>query len=126
MNRSHIPGFPNPMPEVDWLEDLPIFKDEKKDNDALHLVRFHMHVHSLKVQFPEDCLMRMFMTTLEGKAWSWYKSLENGSIYSLASFHDELLSHFLHKCFMLGDNKLSLKPKIQRTDFSCLTRVFQG
>ena len=49
MNRSHIPGFPNPMPKVEWLTDLPIFKDEKKDNDALHLVRFHMHVHSLKV-----------------------------------------------------------------------------
>ena len=88
MNRSHIPGFPNPMPKVDWLEDLLIFKDEKKDNAALHLVRFHMHVRSLKVHFPEDCLMRMFMTTLEGKAWSWYKSLENGSLYSLAYFHD--------------------------------------
>ena len=89
MNWSHIPGFPNPMPKVDWLDDLPIFKDENKDNAALHLVRFHMHVRSLKVHFPEDCLMKMFMTTLEGKAWSWYKSLENGSIYSLANFHDE-------------------------------------
>ena len=49
MNRSHIPGFPNPMPKVEWLTDLPIFKDEKKDNVSLHLVRFHMHVHSLKV-----------------------------------------------------------------------------
>ena len=78
MNRSHIPGFPNHMPKVDWLDDLPIFKDEKKDNVALHLVMFHMHVCNLKVQFPEDCLMRMFMTTLEGKAWSWYKSFENG------------------------------------------------
>ena len=86
-NRSHIPGFPNPMPKVDWLDDLPIFKDEK-DNAALHFVRFHMHVRSLKVQFPEDCLTRMFMTTLEGKAWSWYKSLENCSLYSLADFHD--------------------------------------
>ena len=70
MNWSHIPGFPNPMPEVDWLDDLPIFKDEKKDNAALHLVKFHMHVRSLKAHFPEDCLMKMFMTTLEGKAWS--------------------------------------------------------
>ena len=88
MNRSHIPGFPNPMPKVDWLDDLPIFKDEKKDDAALHLVRFHMHVCSLKVHFPEDCLMRMFMATLEGEAWSWYKSLENGSLSSLADFHD--------------------------------------
>ena len=49
MNRSRIPGFPNPMPKVEWLDDLPIFKDEKKDNVALNLVRFHMHVHSIKV-----------------------------------------------------------------------------
>lgn len=32
--------------------------------------------------------MRMFLTTLEGKAWFWYKILENGSLYSLADFHD--------------------------------------
>jgi len=85
MNWSHIPGFPNPMPKVEWLTDLPIFKDEKKDNVALHLVRFHIHVHNLKVQFPEDCLMNMFMATLEGKTWSWYESLPNGSLYSLAN-----------------------------------------
>ena len=87
MNRSHIPGFPNPMPKVEWLENLPIFKYEKKYNVALHLVRLHMHVHSLKVQFPEDCLMKMFMATLEGKAWSWYESLPNSSLYSLVDFH---------------------------------------
>jgi len=49
MNRSHIPDFPNLMPKVEWLTDLPIFKVENKDNVALHLVRFHMHVHRLKV-----------------------------------------------------------------------------
>ena len=46
-----------------------------------------MHVHSLKVHIPEDCLMKMFMATLEGKAWSWYEILPNGSLYSLADFH---------------------------------------
>ena len=64
MNRSRIPGFPNPIPKVEWLTNLPIFKDEKKDNVALHLVRFHMHVHSLKVKFPADCLMKKFMANL--------------------------------------------------------------
>ena len=49
-----------------------------------------MHVHSLKVQFPEDCLMKMFMATLEGKAQSWYEIFPNGSLYSLADFHNEL------------------------------------
>ena len=46
-----------------------------------------MHVHNIKVQFPEDCLMKMFMATLEGKAWSWYEILPNGSLCSLADFH---------------------------------------
>ena len=49
MNWSHIPGFPNPMPKVERLTDIPIFRDEKKYNVTLHLVRFHMHVHSIKV-----------------------------------------------------------------------------
>ena len=31
--------------------------------------------------------MKMFMATLEGKARSWYESLPNGSLYSLADFH---------------------------------------
>ena len=75
------------MPKVEWLTDLPIFKDEKKDNAALHLVRFHMHVCKLKVQFPEYCLMKMFMATLEGKGWSCYESLPNGTLYSLVDFH---------------------------------------
>ena len=87
MNRSHIPSFPNPMPKVEWLTNLPIFKDVKKYNAALYLVRFHMHVHSLQVHFSEDCLMKMFMASLEGKSWSWYESLPNGSLYSLADFH---------------------------------------
>ena len=65
MNRYHIPSFPNPIPKVKWLTNLPIFKDEKKDNVAFHLVRFHMHVCRLKVHFPEDCLMKIFMATLE-------------------------------------------------------------
>ena len=31
--------------------------------------------------------MKMFMATLEGKAWFWYESFPNGSLYSLADFH---------------------------------------
>ena len=71
MNQTHIPGFENPIPKFDWLTDLAIFKNVKKYNFSLHLVRFHMHVHRIKVQFPEDCILKMFMVTLEGKSWSW-------------------------------------------------------
>ena len=94
MNRSHIPGFPNPMPKVEWLTNLPIFKDEKKDNFSLHLVRFHIHVHSLKVQFPEDCLMKIFMVTLEDKARIWYEGLKSRSLCSLKDFHRIFFEHY--------------------------------
>ena len=68
MDQSHIYGFPNPMPHVDWSTHLPMFKDEKKDDVGLHLVKFHIHVCRSSVEFPEDFLMKMFMPTLEDKA----------------------------------------------------------
>ena len=68
MNRDHIRGFPNKIPKVDWQRNLPMFKDDDRNDAALHLVRFHMHIHKLKVDFTEDCLMKIFMATLEGEA----------------------------------------------------------
>jgi len=87
MNRSHIPNFPNRMPHIDWQTYFPKFLDGKGDDVALHLVKFHMHVRKLRVQFHEDCLMKMFMATLEGKARSWYEKLLAASLYSLKDFH---------------------------------------
>ena len=87
MDRSHIHGFPNHMPHVDWLSYLPMFKDEKKDVVALHLIKFHMHIHRLKVKFPEDCLMKLFIATLEDKERTWYEWLKPSSICSLKDFH---------------------------------------
>jgi hypothetical protein len=75
------------MPKVNWQRNLPMFKDEDGDDVALHMVRFHMHARKLKFQFPKDCLLNMFMATLEGKAWSWYESLPPTCIYSLKDFH---------------------------------------
>jgi len=46
-----------------------------------------MHARKLKVQFHEDCLMKMFMATLEGKARSWYEGFPSSSLYSLKDFH---------------------------------------
>jgi len=41
----------------------------------------------LKVDFLEDCLMKIFMATLEGEARSWYESLPPACIYCLKDFH---------------------------------------
>lgn len=83
MNQDHIPGFPNRMACIDWKSYLPKFKDEKGDGVAFHLIKFHMHIHRLGVDFHEDCLMRMFMVSLEEKSWPWYEGLSPTSIYSL-------------------------------------------
>jgi len=46
-----------------------------------------MHVHKLKVEFHEDCLMKMFMETLEERARAWYEKFPHVSMYSLQDFY---------------------------------------
>lgn len=75
MDQSQIPVFPNLMPHVDRFTNLPIFKDEQEYDATFHLVRFHVHVCRLRVEFPKDCLMNLFMATLEDKARVWYERL---------------------------------------------------
>ena len=87
MNRDHIPGFPHKMPQIYWLKKLPIFQDENFDDPLLHLIKFHIHVWRLNVECHEDCLMKMFMETLEGKARDWYEWLEPKSLFSLKDMH---------------------------------------
>ena len=94
LSRDHIPGFPNKIPKVDWSRNLPIFNDDGKKDAALHLVRFHMHIRKLKVDFPEDCLMKIFLATLEGKAQSWYESLPPACIYCLKDFHAMFIERY--------------------------------
>ena len=67
MNCAHIHGFPNHLPHIDWQTYLSKFRDEEGDNASLHLLKFHMHIHRLRIEFPEGFLMKMFMEYLEGK-----------------------------------------------------------
>ena len=87
MSRDHIPGFPNKMSKVDWSKNFPVFRNVEGNDAALHLVKFHIHVHRLKINFLESCLMKMFMATLEDEAWSWYESFPPACIYCLKDFH---------------------------------------
>ena len=66
MSRVHIPGFPHKMPEVDWLKNFPTFQGENTEDPLLHLIKFHIHVWKFKFEWHEDCLMKIFMETLEG------------------------------------------------------------
>ena len=70
MNRAHIPGFLNQIPCIDWQTSLSNFKSEDGEDASLHFVKFHFHIHRLKIEFPEYFLMKMFMDTLEEKARS--------------------------------------------------------
>jgi len=87
MSRDHIPGFPNKMTKVDWSKNFLVFRNMEGNDAALHLVKFHIHVHKLNIDFPKDCLMKVFMATLEDEARSWYESLPSDPIYCLKDFH---------------------------------------
>ena len=93
MNRAHILGFPNQIPNIYCQAYLPRFKDQNGDDTALHLVRFHKHISKLGVELHEDSLMKMFMVSLEGNGWSWYERLPSESLYSLKDFHTVFHEH---------------------------------
>ena len=94
MNRSHIPGFPNQIACIDWQAYLPKFQDERGDDAAIHLIRFHLHICRLRVEFPEDCLMKMFMETLEEKYRLWYEGLPLASLYSFKDFYSAFCENY--------------------------------
>ena len=91
---SHIPPFPNRIPNVDGKTYLPKFKYQKSDDASLHLVKFHMYIHKLGVEFHEDSLIKMFMASLEGNVQSRYERFPSGSLYSLEDFHTICHEHF--------------------------------
>lgn len=94
MNRAHMPSFLNCMPCIYWQSYFPKFKYDNGDDVALYIIKFHMHSHRLKVEWHEDCLMKMFMATLEGKARSWYEQLPTASFCFLNHFHTVFFENF--------------------------------
>ena len=57
-------------------------------------IKFNLHIHRLKIEFPEYFLMNMFMATLEEKGRSWYESLPSSGLYSLKDFHSVFFQHY--------------------------------
>ena len=94
MNCAHILGFLNRIPCIDWQTCLPKFKDEEGDVVAVHLIKIHMHIYKLGVEFKEDYLMKMFKASLEGKEISWYEILPVASLYSLEYFHSAFYENY--------------------------------
>ena len=65
MNKYYISGFPKIMSQLNWKKTIPILQDNNVDDALLHLIKFHIHSWKFKVEWHEDCLMKMFMATLE-------------------------------------------------------------
>jgi hypothetical protein len=87
LDFSSVPGFPHPVPDMsEWGDFLPVFREEKDDNPAEHLLKFHECMELLNLQH-EDVRMKMFMYSLYGDARKWYFSLPSSSISSLKDFH---------------------------------------
>ena len=82
---------------MNWDENLPVFQGEEFDDPLLHLIKFNIHVWRLKVEWHEDCLMKMFMLTLEGKARDLYEWLRTGSLFSLRDLHIVFYDHYKEK-----------------------------
>ena len=86
-------GFPNRIPNIDWKSYLPKFKDQKGDDAAIHLFRFHKHIHKLVIELHEDFLMKRFMASLEENPRPWYEGLPSGILSSLKYFHTVFHEH---------------------------------
>ena len=65
MNFDVILGYPNQIPPAICKTYLPIFKDQKGDDVAIHLFRFHKHIHKLGVGWHEVSLMKIVRDSLE-------------------------------------------------------------
>ena len=71
LDFSSVSGFPHTLPHMsEWGDFLPVFKEEKEDNLAEHLKKFHECMDLLDLQH-QDVRMKMFMHSLEGDAHKW-------------------------------------------------------
>jgi hypothetical protein len=93
LDFSSVLGFPHPVPNMsEWGDFLPIFRENKEENPAKHLLKFHECMDLLDLQH-EDVRMKMFMHSLYGDARQWYLSLPPSSISSLKDFHQVFNEH---------------------------------
>ena len=134
MNHSHIPIFPNQIPCIYWQTYLPRFKDGKGDDVALHLVKFHMHVRKLKVKLHKYFLMKIFMTTLEGKARLWYEKLTAANLYSLKDFHTIFFENYkgsypslllVQNCCHYFENFIQIWKKFMKMKCLWMTKLYR-
>ena len=76
------------LPARKWLKRVPLFTGRLGESVNDHLDKFLQVVWDFNVEH-EDLVMRMFVSTLEGEARAWYKSLPDASIDGWDSFQEK-------------------------------------
>jgi hypothetical protein len=71
--------YPHDLLARKYLKCLPLFAGRLGESIEDHLVSFSKLLDDFQVEH-EDVVMRMFVSTLEGEARTWYKSLPDASI----------------------------------------------
>jgi hypothetical protein len=84
-----FPDYPHDLPAHKWLKCLPLFARMSGESVEDHLATFSKLLNDFQVEH-EDVAMRMFVSTFEGEAQTWYKSLPDASIDGWDSFQDLL------------------------------------
>jgi hypothetical protein len=82
-----FPDYPHHLPARKWLKRIPLFAGRSRESVEDHLVAFSKLLDDFEVEH-EDVAMRMFLSTLEGEARTWYKSLPDASIDGWDSFEE--------------------------------------
>jgi hypothetical protein len=91
-----FPDYPHDLTAHKWLKHIPLFAGRLGESVEDHLDNFLQVVGDFNVEH-EVVVMRMFVSTLEGEARAWYKSLPDASIDGISSRKNSLRDGKIHK-----------------------------
>jgi hypothetical protein len=91
-----FPDYRHDLPAHKWLKRILLFAGRLGESVEDHLVSFSKLLDDFEMEH-EDVAMRMFVSTLEGEARTWYKSLPNASIDGRDSFQEKFTKRWANK-----------------------------
>ena len=89
-----FPNYPHDLPARKWLKCIPLFAGKSGESIKDHLDKCLQVVWEFNVEH-EDVVMRMFVSTLEGEARTWYKSLLDASIDRCESLQENFIERWM-------------------------------
>jgi hypothetical protein len=76
-----------------YLNYMPKFTREEDITVEEHVASFYSYVDTLNIE-NEDVSMRVFVQSLDGESWKWFRSLVPGSIVGIKALDDAFLIHW--------------------------------